>query len=132
MLYVKRMHPSSLGGRSNFFKEYKNIFLMWCAPKLLKRPKGGSQNETTGKEESWGMLPKSQHFGVRKACWGFGMGLGQTHKWEFKMRSNCTITKRGQLVQVEWKWCIELKRDNLKHKLYMVCNLWDEAPLPSL
>ncbi len=48
------------------------------------------------------------------------------------MRSTYRIKKGRQLVQVEWKWCDELSRDNLKHKLYMTCNIWEEAPLPSL
>jgi hypothetical protein len=47
MLEVENMHPSSLVGRSHFFKEYQNIILMWSTPKLFKRPKGGSQSETT-------------------------------------------------------------------------------------
>jgi hypothetical protein len=34
-------------------------------------------------------------------------------------------------VQVEWKWCDGLSRDNLKNKLYRARNLWEEAPLPS-
>ncbi len=33
-------------------------------------------------------------------------------------------------MQVKWKWCDRLSRDNLKLKLYTACNLWDEAPLP--
>jgi hypothetical protein len=35
-------------------------------------------------------------------------------------------------MQVEWKLCDELINDNLKHKLHMTYNLWDEAPFPSL
>ncbi len=35
-------------------------------------------------------------------------------------------------MQVEWKWCGGLRKDNLKHKLYMACSLWKESPLPSL
>jgi hypothetical protein len=31
----------------------------WRAPKLLKRPKGGSQSETMEEEENWDMLPNS-------------------------------------------------------------------------
>jgi hypothetical protein len=34
-------------------------------------------------------------------------------------------------MQVEWKWCDGFSRDNLKHKLYTIHNLWKEAPLPS-
>jgi hypothetical protein len=45
------------------------------------------------------------------------MGLRWTHKWEFKMRLICTTKRRGKWVQVEWKWCDGLNRDNLKHKL---------------
>ncbi len=32
----------------------------------------------------------------------------------------------------EWKWCDEFSKNNLKHKLHMAWNLWEEAPLPSL
>jgi len=35
-------------------------------------------------------------------------------------------------MQVEWKWCGELSKDNLKHKLYTTHNLWEEASFPSL
>jgi hypothetical protein len=33
---------------------------------------------------------------------------------------------------IEWKWCGGFSKNNLKHKFYMVCNVWEEAPLPSL
>jgi hypothetical protein len=32
-------------------------------------------------------------------------------------------------MQIESKWCGGLSKDNLKHKLYMAHNLWEEAPL---
>jgi hypothetical protein len=35
-------------------------------------------------------------------------------------------------VQMKWKWCGGFSRDNLNHKFYTTCNLWEEAPLPSL
>ncbi len=61
-----------------------------------------------------------------------GMGLEQTHKRKFKMGLTCTTKRKGRLVQIEWKWCDGLNRDNLKHKFYTAGNLWKEAPLPSL
>jgi len=51
------------------------------------------------------------------------MGLVQIHKQKFKMISTCTTKKKRWLVQVEWKWCGELNKDNLKHKLHMARNL---------
>jgi hypothetical protein len=48
------------------------------------------------------------------------------------MKSTYTTKKRGQLVQVEWKWCSKLNKDNLKDKLYTTRNLLEEAPLHSL
>jgi hypothetical protein len=60
------------------------------------------------------------------------MGLGRIHKQKFKIKSTYTMKKRRRLMQVKWKWCGGLSRDNLKHKLYMACNLWEEALLPSL
>jgi hypothetical protein len=47
------------------------------------------------------------------------------------MKSTCVIKERKRLVQVECKWCDKFSRENFKHKLYMTCNLWEEAPLPS-
>jgi hypothetical protein len=35
-------------------------------------------------------------------------------------------------MQVEWKWCNKLSKDNLKHKFYTAHNLWEEVTLPSL
>jgi hypothetical protein len=35
-------------------------------------------------------------------------------------------------MQVEWKWCGGLNKDNLKHKFHMAPNLWEKALLPSL
>jgi len=33
-------------------------------------------------------------------------------------------------MQVEWKLCKKLNKNNLKHKLYTAHNLWKEASLP--
>ncbi len=33
-------------------------------------------------------------------------------------------------MQVEWKWCNELSKDNLKHKLYIARNLWGRSTTP--
>jgi len=48
------------------------------------------------------------------------------------MKSTCTTKEKLRLVQMECKWCDEFKRENLKHKLYMTCKFWEEAPLHSL
>jgi hypothetical protein len=48
------------------------------------------------------------------------------------MKLTYTTKERGRLVQVECKWWGKFSKDNLKHKLYRVRNLWEEAPLPSL
>jgi hypothetical protein len=40
--------------------------------------------------------------------------------------------EKGQLMQIECKWCGGLNKDNFKHKLYMAYNLCEEAPLFSL
>jgi hypothetical protein len=47
------------------------------------------------------------------------MGLGQTHKQKFKMKSTCIIKEKGWLMQIECKWYNGLSMDNFKHKLYM-------------
>jgi hypothetical protein len=48
------------------------------------------------------------------------------------MKPTCTIKEKGGLMQIDHQWCDEFNRDNFKHKFYMVHNLWEEAPLPSL
>ncbi len=58
------------------------------------------------------------------------MGLGKLTSE--KMRSTCTTKKREQLVQIEWKWCDKVNRNNFKQKFYTTRNLWEDAPLPSL
>jgi hypothetical protein len=98
---------------------------------LLKRHKGGSQSETKEKD-NYDMFLNSQHFEGWRACWSSKMKLRQTYKQKFKMRSIYTTKKRGHLMQVEWKWCIKLNRDNMKYKFYTTHNLWEEAPLFSL
>jgi hypothetical protein len=35
-------------------------------------------------------------------------------------------------MQVEWKWCDNFNRDNLKHKHYTTHNLKEEATFSSL
>jgi hypothetical protein len=103
----------------------------WHAPNSFRDPNVGPKLKHWGKKKL-GRPLHLQYFGCRRTCWSFGMGLGWTHKWELKMKSTCTTKKRGWLMQVEWKWCNGLSKDNFKHKFYMVCNLWKEAPLPSL
>jgi hypothetical protein len=34
-------------------------------------------------------------------------------------------------MQIECKWCSRLSRHSLKHKLYVICDLYEEASLPS-
>jgi hypothetical protein len=99
-------------------------------PEPFKTLKSGSQSETTKEEKNCDTLPNSQHCRGRRACWSFRMGLDWTHKWEFKMKSTCTSKKRGRLLQIEWKCCGGLSKNNFKHKFYMACNLWEEALLP--
>ncbi len=99
-------------------------------PQLLKKPKCGSHSETTKEEKTWNTFLSSQHFKGRRVCYIFEMGLKRTHKKEFKMKSTCTTKKRKWLMQVECKWCNALNKDNLKHKLYTTCNLWEEASIP--
>jgi len=82
------------------------------------------------KEKSWNMFFNLQHFKGRKAYWNSRMGLGQIHKWKFKMRLTCKTKKKRQLMQVEWKLCKKLNKNNLKHKLYTAHNLWKETSLP--
>ncbi len=45
------------------------------------------------------------------------MGLEETHKQKFDMKLTKTAKQRGQLVQIGWKWCNRLNRDNFKIKL---------------
>jgi hypothetical protein len=36
-----------------------------------------SPKVNNGKKQSWGTLSGSQHFGGKRVCWSFGMGLGK-------------------------------------------------------
>ncbi len=45
-----------------------------------------------------------QHFKGRKVCYNSKMGLGWTHKQEFKIKSTCTTNEKRWLMQVECKW----------------------------
>ncbi len=60
------------------------------------------------------------------------MGLGRTHKQEFKMKSICTTKERGWLMQIECKWCDKFNKKNFKHKFCTTHNLCEETPFPSL
>jgi len=51
------------------------------------------------------------------------MGLEQTHKQKFKIKSTYITKERRWLVQIERKWCGGLNKDNFKHKFYMARNL---------
>jgi hypothetical protein len=68
---------------------------VWCTPKLLKRPKSGFHNETMEKGKTHGTLIITWHFEGRRACWSSRMGLRQTHKQKFKMKSTCVTNDRG-------------------------------------
>jgi hypothetical protein len=46
------------------------------------------------------------------------------------MKSTYTTKEKGRLMQIECKWCDEFSKGNFKHKLYMACNLQEEAPFP--
>jgi hypothetical protein len=45
-------------------------------PKFFKRLKSEFQNETTKEENSWGTPSNLQHYGGRRVCLSFGMGIG--------------------------------------------------------
>jgi hypothetical protein len=128
---------------SKYFKNILNkhpkgwVWLMlldclWCNPKLLKRLKNGSQNETMEKEKNRGTFVGLQHFWGKRACWSFEMGLRWIHKKKFKMKSTCTTKEKRRLLQIKRKWCTRLNSINFNHKFYMTHNLWEETPLPSL
>jgi hypothetical protein len=63
--------------------------LKWCAPKLLKTPKGGSQKKYQ-KKTKLSVLPSSQHFRNRKLCRNFRIWLRRTQKQKFKIKSTST------------------------------------------
>jgi hypothetical protein len=70
-------------------------------PNFLKNPNVGPKTKQWKKKEkeSWATFSNSHHFGGKRACWSSGMGLGWTHKWEFKMKSTGITKKEGGL------WC---------------------------
>jgi len=53
-----------------------------------------------GRRRGWSTLPNSQHFRARRACLSSGMGLGRTHKREFRMKSTCITKKRGRYCKL--------------------------------
>jgi len=99
-LEVYFIHENNLVELIVYITTNKIQNLIWCAPKLFKRPKGGVQSEIMEEKDSWGMLPNSQHFGGRRVCWSSEIKLGWTHKQKFKMRSTCIIKKR--VVSASW------------------------------
>ncbi len=70
--------------------------------------------------------------GVKGVCWSSRMGTRTNSQVKVQDEINLHNQKKGRLVQVEWKWCNKLNKDNLKHKFYMAHNLWEEASFPSL
>ncbi len=90
-------------------------------PNSSRDPKVGPRVKTLEEEESWGMLFNLKDFRGRRACWSFEMGLGWTHKREFKMKSTCTTKKKKQLMQVEWKWCDAFNKYNLNKTCVWGC-----------
>jgi hypothetical protein len=62
----------------------------WRTPKLHDGFNCESKGENKGRKRSSGVLPGSQHFGGRRACWSSRMGLGWTisssiiHKYLYK------------------------------------------------
>jgi len=46
-------------------------------PKLLDGLNYESKGENSERKRSWGVLPDSQHFEGKRACWSFRMGLGR-------------------------------------------------------
>jgi hypothetical protein len=69
---------------------------------------------------------------VRGVCLSSGIGTRTNTQAKVQDEINLHNKKEGQLVQVEWEWCNKFNKDNLKHKLYTTCNLWEEALIPSL
>jgi hypothetical protein len=50
---------------------------MWRTPKLFNGLNYEPKGENSGRRRNWGAFLGSPHFGGRKACWSFGMGLGR-------------------------------------------------------
>jgi len=50
-------------------------------PKLFDRFNYKFKGENNKRIRNWGMLPGSQHFRGRRACWSFGIGTKTSDKW---------------------------------------------------
>jgi hypothetical protein len=64
---------------------YCNYYAVWCTPKFLN----------SRRVRSWGTFPRSQHFGGKRVCWSFGMGLG-------RMISNQSLTQSCTNQTTSW------------------------------
>jgi hypothetical protein len=49
-------------------------------PKSLMESTVNLKGENNGRIKSWGVLPNSQHYGGRRACWSFGVGIKESDK----------------------------------------------------
>ncbi len=59
-------------------KIYLPSFDQWRTSKLFDGFNYESKGEDNKRKRSWGALPGSQHFGGKRVCGSFGMGLGRT------------------------------------------------------
>jgi hypothetical protein len=101
-------------------------------PKLLERLRCKSEGENNERKGVRVCSLTHNTLGVRGACWSFRMGIRTNSQAKVQDEINLHNQEKGQLMQIKWKWCDGLNKDNLKHKLYMARNLWEEAPFPSL
>ncbi len=83
-------------------------------------------------KKNWGMLPNLKHFGGMRGVLELQDGIKTNSQTRVQDEINLQNKKKKVVSASEWKWCGEFSKDNFKHKLYMACNLWEEAPLPSL
>ncbi len=70
-------------------------YFIWHTPKFLDGRNCESKGKDNGRKRSWGVLPNSQHFGDRGACWSSGMRLG-------RMTSNQSLTQTCTNPTTSW------------------------------
>jgi hypothetical protein len=78
------------------------------------------------------MLLNLKHFGGMRGVLELQDGIKTNSQTIVQDEINLHNPKKRVVSASEWKWWGRFSKDSAKHKIYMACNLWEEAPLPSL
>jgi hypothetical protein len=91
-----------------------NTTQLWLGrtPKFLDGLNYESKGEDIGRRRNCGVLPGSQHFGGRRACWSSEMRLGKATS-DLTIHANLhNLNKKLVSVKLEHFWCTDESRAN--------------------